>query len=329
MYGGYAWLTNAVPPRTTGLRLLLLAGMAGFFVLALTIPTAFGQGGLAFGLAYLLVTALHTAMFLFASRESILRSMARLGPFNAVTAAPILAAAFAGGWVRLAPWAGAFVLHWITPFLTQLGGFTVRPAHFVERHGLILLIALGESVVAVGVGARAEAGAGQLVAMAGIGLLIAAGCWWLYFDGDDEAAERVLEEAPENRRPWLAITAFGYAFLPILGGIVLLAAGIKLAIPSGAGAAPSSASWLLAAGAATYAAGLALFRASLGIRPLAPRIVVALLALATAPIGAAISLAAQLVALAAVVLGCNASTGLSRRLRAWYRSARYARHSAD
>src|SRR5213079_1404452 len=128
-------------------------------------------------------------------------------------------------------WVAAFVLHWSSPAVTAVGGFRIRAGHFVERHGLIVLIALGESVVAVGLGVQGdrELSAG-LVVTAVLGLALAAALWWLYFDGEDDRAERALDAAPDARNPWLALFAFGYAFLPVLGGIVVLAAGIKEAV---------------------------------------------------------------------------------------------------
>ena len=92
IYGGYAWLTNAVPPRASLLRLLMLLGMGGFLVVALAIPTAFAGSGVLFGFGYLLVTLVHTGMFLLSSRESAVRAMRRLGPANAITAALLLLA---------------------------------------------------------------------------------------------------------------------------------------------------------------------------------------------------------------------------------------------
>ncbi|HEX8931322.1 MAG TPA: low temperature requirement protein A, partial [Actinomycetota bacterium] len=150
IYGGYAWLTNAVPPRAPVLRLLMLLGMGGFLVVGLAIPTAFNGGGVLFGLGYLLVTLVHTGMFLLSSQESAVRAMRRLGPANAVTAALLLLAAFTEGPLRWSLWTVAFGLHWVSPFFTAVSGFPIRAAHFVERHGLIVLIALGESIVAVG-----------------------------------------------------------------------------------------------------------------------------------------------------------------------------------
>jgi len=173
MYGGYAWLTNAVPPVGTVPRLLMLVGMAGFLVVALAIPRAFDGSGVAFGIGYLVVTFVHTGLFLRSSEESAVRAMLRLGPYNTITAGLLLAAGYTAGATRWALWTAAFVLHWTSPAVTAVGGFRIRAAHFVERHGLILLIALGESVVAVGIGVQGELTPGRVLT-AVLGLALAA-----------------------------------------------------------------------------------------------------------------------------------------------------------
>ncbi|HEU5197344.1 MAG TPA: low temperature requirement protein A [Methylomirabilota bacterium] len=303
MYGGYAWLTNAVPPREPSLRLLMLVGMAGFLVVALAIPGAFGDRGVAFGLGYLVVTLVHTGMFLLSTQESAVRAMTRLGPFNAITALLLLVAGFTGGAVQWTLWSAGFALHWISPAFTAVSGFRIRAAHFVERHGLIVLIALGESIVAVGIGlAHGPLGAGVVIT-AVLGLALAAALWWLYFDGEDERAERALNDASAERGPWLALFAFGYAFLPILGGIIVLAAGVKGAIGHYGEPVAASTAWFLAGGVATYVAGLALFRWILGIGPTAARLAIAVLALPSSILGMAVSADAQLGALVVIVVG--------------------------
>jgi low temperature requirement protein LtrA len=301
MYGGYAWLTNAVPPREPVLRLLILVGMAGFLVVALSIPDAFGDSGVAFGLGYLVVTLVHTGMFLRSSQESAVRAMVRLGPFNGITAMLLLAAGFTGGAVRWALWAAAFVLHWATPYFTSVGGFGLRSAHFVERHGLIVLIALGESIVAVGIGVAGRHLDAGLVLIAVLGLALAATLWWLYFDGEDERAEQAMRAATRERGSWLGLFAFGYAFLPLLGGIIVLAAGVKGATAHHGEHATAASAWFLAAGVAVYVAGLALFRRILAYGPVRVRLAIAALALPTAFLGLAISPEAQIAALAAIV----------------------------
>ena len=268
MYGGYAWLTNAVPPREPALRLLILVGMAGFLIVALAIPHAFGDSGVVFGLGYLVVTVVHTGMFLRTSEESALRALGRLGPFNAISALLLLLAGFTDGAVRWTLWSASFVLHWITPCFIPVSGFSIRSAHFVERHGLIILIALGESVVALGMGLAGRDLRPGFILTSVLGLSVAAVLWWLYFDGEDERAERALHGADRARSPRLALYAFGYAFFVILGGIIVLAAGVKLAIVRSAQPVPAPAAWFLAGGVATYVVGLAWFRRLLGTGPL-------------------------------------------------------------
>jgi low temperature requirement protein LtrA len=302
MYGGYAWLTNAVPPRELSVRLLLLVGMGGFLLIALAIPTAFGDGGVLFGIGYLIVTLVHTGLFSRSSRQSIVSAVRRLGPFNLLTAALLLVAGFTPGWVRVLLFALGFVLHWITPLLIPQSSFNIRAAHFVERHGLILLIALGESVVAVGIGLGAiDLPIGRIVA-ALLGLALTAALWWLYFSGDEEQAEAALDKAQGVRKFWLALNAFGYAFVPILGGIVLLAAGIKLAVVRYNEPATVSAAVFLAAGVATYLAGLALFRWLIHARSVAVTLLMGFLAIMTAFIGLRTTPVAQLAALVVIVI---------------------------
>lgn len=314
MYGGYAWLTNAVPPRELGVRLLLLLGMSGFLLIALAIPTAFGAGGMAFGVGYMVVTLVHTGVFMRTSQQSVMQAVRGLGPFNLVTAVLLLAAGFTTGWLRWALFAASFVLHWATPYLAPIGGFRIRVAHFVERHGLILLIALGESVVAVGIGLGTAALPAGRIITALLGLALAASLWWLYFNGDEERAEKAMERAAVERRPWLAVQAFGYIFLPLLGGIVVVAAGMKLAVVGFDQPGALSPALFLAFGVAAYALGLVLFRWLLHSGPLSVRLAIAVLALPTALIGIALTPLAQVVALVVILTaGIVADSALINR----------------
>ena len=153
MYGGYAWLTNAVPPREPVLRLLMLVGMAGFLVVALAIPDALGDSGIAFGIGYLVVTFVHTG--LFCASEKARAGDVPVGPVQydhrRSSSSPGSRAAACSG-----RWASAFVLHWGSPALTAVGGFSIRAKHFVERHGLIVLIALGNPSSRSGSACRAR-----------------------------------------------------------------------------------------------------------------------------------------------------------------------------
>lgn len=304
MYGGYAWLTNAVPPNTTVRRLLLMCGMAGFLVMALAMPKTFGgHAGLTFGLGYLFVTVVHAALFTKTSARSAVRAILRLAPLNLASACLVLLAGILGGTTEIVLWSAAFALQVISPYLSGQGGFVVKTAHFVERHGLVVIIAFGESVVAVGIGAAGLRVDGALVGVAVLGLALTGCLWWLYFGGDDERrAERALADTPPERRPRVALWTYGYAHLALLFGVVMLAAGVKKVIGHAFDRVPASAAWYLAGGLALFLLAHTAFRVVLGIGRNAPRGLAALAVLATVPLGQSVAAVAQLAALVVVLL---------------------------
>jgi low temperature requirement protein LtrA len=249
------------------------------------------------------VVGVHTGLYSRTSVTHTIRSLLRLAPFNLLSALLVLAAVVAGGTAGYLLWAAAFVLEWVTPLVTRIGGFRVAPAHFVERHGLVVLIALGESVVAIGIGAADLPLDLGLAAVAVLGLLLAACLWWAYFGGDDARAERALAGTAEDRRAAVAVRAFDYWHLPILLGIVCLAAGLKDAIGHAYDRLDPAHAWLLAGGAAVFLAGDVGFRHTLRLGPGRLRAAAAALALATVPLGVAASALLQLSVLGIVLSG--------------------------
>jgi low temperature requirement protein LtrA len=286
---------------------VLLGGMAGFLVLALTIPQAFTGGDLAFGLAYLVVVSIHAGLYSRTSVTHTVRALIRLAPFNLASALLVLGAVVAGGTAGYLLWAAAFALEWVTPLVTGIGGFRIAPAHFVERHGLLVIVALGESVVAIGIGASGLPVDLALVSVAVLGLALAACLWWAYFGGDDSRAEQALAAVPEDRRASVAVRAFGYWHLPLLLGIIALAAGLKHAIGHAFDPLDLPHALLLAGGAATFLAGDVGFRRTLRLGPGRMRAAAAVLALATVPIGLATSAVFQLTFLGIALAGCLAA----------------------
>jgi low temperature requirement protein LtrA len=307
MYGGYAWLTNVVAPDRPARRLILLAGMASYLVLALAIPDAFGDNSLAFGIAYAAIVAVHTTLFASTSDEKITRAVARLAPFNTVTAALVLAGGIAGGDAQYVLWAVAFAAEWGTGLLGGASeGFVVQPSHFVERHGLVVIVAIGESVVAIGIGASSLPLDTELAGVAVLGLLLTACLWWAYFGGDDEAAERALAREPLAQRAWKALIGFGVWHLPILLGIIVTAAGLKKAVSHPFDHLHTPQALSLAGGVAIFMLGDALFRRTLDIGTGAVRAATGIAALATIPLGLEVSAAAQLAALVLLLAGALA-----------------------
>ncbi|MET8139793.1 low temperature requirement protein A [Sphaerisporangium sp. NPDC005288] len=297
MYSGYAWLTNTVPPARPARRVLILLGMAGFLIMALAIPRAFDGGGWAFALGYLIIVLVHAGLYLQATA-----SFVRVIPFNLAATALLFAAGLADGVLVYLLWAAAMVLLWGSPYFIGQKGFPLHPAHIVERHGLLVIVALGESVVAIGIGAHGEVSP-ALLAAAALGLALAACLWWSYFGGeDDAAAEHALVQAEPVRRTRLILGAYFYAHIPMLLGIVGVAAGVKNAIGHPLDHLHAGPAIALAAGVTLYLAGDTMYRRVLALpaRPL--RTVAAAVAPLTIPLGLWSSIA-QLTALV-VMLSC-------------------------
>jgi low temperature requirement protein LtrA len=314
MYGGYAWLTNQVPPTRPARRLLLILGMAAFLMCALAVPRAFDGGGVVFGFGYLLVTLVHLGLYASAYGATIVRW---IGPFNLASALCVILAGVVGGAAVYALWVAAILIQFVTPFTSRSQERPrIRADHFVERHGLLLLIALGESVVAVGIGVGHEPLSLGLFGTVLLGLALAATLWWAYFASDEEQAERALATAePVDRQLRLAIAAYFFAYLPMLLGIITFAAGVKESIGEAGHRLDVAAAVTLGAGVALYLGGDVAFRTALGIRPVAARAVAAVAALVTIVLGVWVAGAVQLVALVLVLLGMLAPEA-RRRLAA-------------
>jgi low temperature requirement protein LtrA len=304
MYGGYAWLTNVVAPDRLAYQLLLLGGMAAFLVISLAIPTAFAGGGIAFGVAYLIVVLIHSGLF---SRSQVGESgvaIMRVAPLNIVAALSILAGGIAGGTARGVLWGAAVAVIVLPSLRPPDPRFEIAPGHFVERHGLVVIVALGESVVAVGIGATAHALTVGLVAVAVLGLALTACLWWAYFgEGEDEKALEAMRSASLQDRPRLALNGFYHWHLLILFGIIALASALEQAIGHSGDPLSFARALALSGGVACFLAGDALFRRTLAIGELRWRLAAAPLALAVIPLGTEVSAVAQVAALVAVLLG--------------------------
>ena len=227
---GYVWLANAVPAEEViPARLVILTSMAAMLVASLAVPDAFGEYGVLFGLAYFVVRFLHVVLFVLATGNTpeSQQAMLRLAP--GFLAAPVLliVAGFADGLAQGALWAVALAIDLGVSFVRGVSGFRVHAGHFVERHGLVIIIALGESIVAIGVGTSGlEIGPGVVLA-AVLGVALAAALWWAYFDLVMLVAERRLSAAKGAERARMARDAYSYLHLPMVAGIIFVALGVK------------------------------------------------------------------------------------------------------
>ena len=225
----YAWLTSAADVDEGGVRLTMLASTAAMVVVALAVPEAFGDNAVLFGVAYLLVRLLHLALAAIVGRGDPDRigALLRFAPTAIVGASLIVVAGFLEGDARIALWFVALAIDYLGPRVIGMGrGWRMAPVHFAERYGLIILIALGESIIAIGIGAGFDLGTEEIVA-AVLGVVVVSALWWLYFDVAAIFGRRRLAQASGLDQSRLALDAYAYFHLPMVAGIVLFALGLK------------------------------------------------------------------------------------------------------
>ena len=253
--------------------------------------------GVALGLGYLLVVLVHGALYLRVNRNIL-----RVVPFNVASALLVIAAGATLGVTGYALWIAALAVQALSPLISHpQGRFSIQPAHFVERHGALIIVAFGESVADIGIGAAGQPVTPALLTQAILGLALAAALWWAYFGvGDDERAEDAMTRADPAARPGLALNAYFYAYIPMLLGIVALSAGVKQVIGH-AGPARYPACLALAGGVALYLAGDVAFRHALRIGTQRYRAAAAVVALAAVTVGVTLSVAAQIALLTLIV----------------------------
>jgi low temperature requirement protein LtrA len=303
---GYAWLTSTVDPEEGGVRLAMFAAMAALLVVALCVPGAFGSAGLEFAVAYVAVRAAQIVLLYRAGRDDpALRRAVITGLVGstAIAGALLIAASYTDGALQLALWAVALVLDMSGPLFFGTEGWKLVPGHFAERHGLIVLIALGESIVAIGVGAGRTIDAG-VVGAAVLGTIVAAGLWWTYFDVVAIVAARRLARTPVGRaQNAMARDSYSYLHLPMIVGIVLLALGMKKTLAHVEDPLKLVPGFALLGGVALYLLAHVAFRYRGGRTLSRRRLVMAIVLLTLVPVSVELPALATLGILAALLVG--------------------------
>src|SRR3954449_4597903 len=227
---GYAWLTSVVDPEEGAVRIAIFASMAALLVAALAVPHAFNDRGLVFAVSYGFARYAQVVLLYIASRENAnLRHsvITGLSFSTAISLALLVVASQTDGAMQGALWALALALDMAGPLFFGVEGWTLVPGHFAERHGLIVLIAIGGPILVFGAGAHGRL-AGGPVMVAVLGVAVAAALWWLYFAVVITAATRRLTRAtPGREQNSIARDAYSFLHLPMVAGIVLVAFGMK------------------------------------------------------------------------------------------------------
>ena len=259
---GYAWLTSLIDPEEGAVRLVIFGAMAALLIVSLCVPEAFGDLALVFALAFGAVRVAHIGLFMLASPDddALRHSVLGLAASTAIAVTLLVTASFFDGLAQGALWALALLLDMGGPYLFGSSGWKLVPGHFAERHGLIVIIALGESIVAIGVGAAGALTLGIGVA-AVLGVALAAALWWIYFDVVAIVSGRRLVDAEPGRvQNEMARDSYSYLHLPMIAGIVLVALGLKKTIGHFDDQLDAVPAFALLGGVALYLLGLVAFR---------------------------------------------------------------------
>jgi low temperature requirement protein LtrA len=258
----YAWLTSVVDPEEGGVRIALFAAMAGFLIAAISVPDSFGSLGTEFAVAYGAVRFAQILLLAIAGRDdpTFRRSVTGLGIGTAIGVTLLIAGSFLDPGPQAAVWGLALALDMGEPYLFGSEGWRLVPGHFAERHGLIVIIALGESIVAIGLGAGSHLTWG-IAAAATLGIGVVAALWWTYFDIVALVSARRLIRAPEGKvRNELARDSYSYIHFLLVAGVILLALGLKKGLGHPTDPLEDVPAFALVAGVAVYLLGLVAFR---------------------------------------------------------------------
>jgi low temperature requirement protein LtrA len=313
-WDGYAWLTNEVDTERDSVRLSIFAAMAAMLVVALAIPGSFGADATLFAVAYAAVRLVHVVLYAQGSgRTGSAVAIRRLAPSIAIACALLLGAASTDGTAQTLLWVAAVAADYLGLLRAGTDDWQVQASHFAERHSLILLIALGESVVDIGAGVRAEHLGAGVVCAALLAAVAIAAMWWAYFDVVAPVAERRMLAAPAAERVVIARDSYTFLHLPMIAGIVLLAAGIEEAIGQVGEALPTIAAVELCGGVALYLVAHILFRLR-NVRSLnRQRVVATVVLLALIPVAATVPALAALALVAGVLAALIAYEALHFR----------------
>jgi low temperature requirement protein LtrA len=315
-WAAYAWLTNTVDSDEGLVRIAMLAAMAAMLIVSLAVPHAFDEDGVLFALAYMAVRLLHIALYALAGKDDpdLLGAVLRLAPTAVLGPSLLIFAGFLDGREQVAVWILALALDYLGPAVIGRGrGWRVSVEHFAERHGLIVLIALGESIVALGVGATEIELTVGVVAAAVLAIVVVSGLWWLYFDVAAIIAREIVSKATGVEQARLARDGYSYLHMPMVAGIVLFALGLKKTLGEVGEPLDTVPAFALAGGVALYLLAHCAFFLRLSRRLFRRRFIGALMLLALIPAATVLPALVSLALVAAVCVFVVAYEVISHR----------------
>ncbi|MCU0277642.1 MAG: low temperature requirement protein A [Candidatus Nanopelagicales bacterium] len=309
----YSWLGTSVQVNQRPVQISMFVAMAAIMILALLMPDFFDDTrgasvAMVAAAAYVMVRLMHLALFYFAGRDDpgITRAALRLGRTVVIAALLLIGGAYLGGDWQLVLVTVAVVIDVVGPFLGGGQGWRLALSHFAERHGLIVIIALGESIVAIGVGASGIPMSAALLTTAVLGVAVACTLWVAYFDGTSDALEEAVETRDGVDQVTTARDVYSIMHFLLVAGLILMSLAMKSALKGAekgwAEPLADYASFALGLGLFQFLFGLWLMRKRAGATTAAAEALVALGALLIIPLGTILPAVATVVIVAALAL---------------------------
>jgi len=228
-WASYAWLTNWLNPEEGAVRIAMFGSMAAMLIVSLAVPNAFGVDGVVFGVAYFIVRVMDLVLYAISGRgdRELFKAILRITPGAVVGPALLIVAGFTEGTTQIAIWVIALAIDYTWVLIGGGRGWRVSPEHFVERHGLIVIIAIGESLIAIGLGEKVSGLRTEVIVAAVLGFAVAASFWLAYFDFFTIRAHQMLTDRSGAARAALARDVYTYLHFPMVAGIILFAFAMK------------------------------------------------------------------------------------------------------
>ncbi len=317
-WAAYAWLTNTVDPDLGPVLAAMLVATGAMFVAALAVPDAFGAHGVLFGVAFLFVSVMHLTLYALAARgdPDLLAAILRIAPTALAGACLIVVAGFVDGRVKPVLWLAALAIGYIAPLFGGARGWRVEPAHFIERHGLIMIIAIGESLIAIGLGERHSGLTIGVIVAAILGFVVATSFWLAYFDFFPARARRLLSDRSGVERAALARDVYTYLHLPMVAGIVLFAFAMKATLADVGAELDTIPAFGLCGGPALYLLAYVATRVRISRTPGRGRLIAAIACASLWPVATIVPALVALTLVTIVWLGLHAYEII------WWREAR-------
>jgi low temperature requirement protein LtrA len=303
-WAAYAWLTNTINPEEGVVRIAMFAAMGAMLVASVAVPDVFGDDAFIFACAYAFVRIAHLVLYAIAGRgdHDLLAAIGRLGVGTTIGVGLLFVASALDGPLQAGVWALALTCDLLGAYIGGGRGWRLSAGHFAERHALIVIIALGETIVALGLAASNDLGAGRVTAGL-LGFAVAAALWWLYFDVVAIVAERKLRELTGNAQLAMARDSYSYLHLPMVAGIILFAVGVKKTLADVGEPLKLVPAVALCGGIALYLLAHILFRLRNVGSVNRQRLVVAVVLLALIPVGVELPALVTLALVAALCVG--------------------------